>query len=220
MEIDRTLLRKYVLDNAVKYQGQPHLDSIVGKLVMDNPKYKKNIQELRLEVEKIVSEVSKMGFEKQKETLDELGGPVEREKENEKDMIPLLKVKHDFVVRFAPNPNGPMHLGHARQAVVNWIYRNIYKGIYILRFDDTDPKNKPPEKNAYKWMKEDLEWLGIKPDKVYYSSKRLSIYYKYFKKLIEMGKAYVCTCDQGQAKSSSCQGKICMASSGFRFCNR
>ncbi len=209
MEIDKTLLRKYVLDNAVRYQGQPHADSVIGKLVMDNPEYKENIKEVRPEVEKIVKEIDKMELDEQKEELDELGGSIEREKENEKDMIPLLKVKHDFVVRFAPNPNGPMHLGHARQAVVNWIYRNIYKGTYILRFDDTDPKNKAPDKKAYKWIKEDLEWFGIKPNKVYYSSKRLNIYYKYFRKLIEMGKAYVCICDPKEFKKLRENEKPC-----------
>jgi len=200
MEIDRILLKRYVLDNSVRYNGKPNVDAILGKIIIDNPELKKSVKEVKSILESIVKEIEKMSLEEQKEELDNLGGPIKRIREEEKEMIPLLKVKHDFVVRFAPNPNGPLHLGHARQAVVNWIYRNIYKGKYILRYDDTDPKNKIPIKEAYKWILEDLEWLGIKPDKIYYSSKRLNIYYKYFKKLIEMGKAYVCTCDKEEFK--------------------
>ena len=209
MEINKILLKKYVLDNSIRYHGKPNLDSILGKIVMDYPKYKQEIKKVKLAVEKMVKEVEKMDLKQQKAELDDLGGPIERIKEEEKEMIPLLKVKHDFVVRFAPNPNGPMHLGHARQAVVNWIYRNIYKGIYILRFDDTDPKNKIPEKEAYMWIKEDLEWLGIKPDKIYYSSKRLNLYYKYFKKLIKIGKGYICSCDREEFKKLREQSKPC-----------
>ena len=209
MEIDKVLLKRYVLDNSVRYNGKPNVDAVLGKVIMDNPELKKNAKEIKNILEKIAKKIEKMSLEEQKEELDNLGGPIKRIKEEEKEMIPLLKVKHDFVVRFAPNPNGPLHLGHARQAVVNWIYKNIYKGIYILRYDDTDPKNKIPMKEAYKWILEDLEWLGIKPDKIYYSSKRLNIYYKYFKKLIELGKAYVCTCDKEEFKKLREKGKPC-----------
>jgi glutamyl-tRNA synthetase len=209
MVFDDILLKRYILDNSIRYQGKPNLDSILGKIIIDNPEFKENIVELKKVLEKLVDKLGKMSLEDQKEELDELGGPIKRVKEEEKEMIPLLKVKHDFVVRFAPNPNGPLHLGHARQAVTNWIYRDIYKGKYILRFDDTDPKNKIPDKRAYKWIKEDLEWLGIEPDKVYYASKRLNIYYKYFKKLIEMGKAYICTCEKEEFKKLREKSKPC-----------
>lgn len=209
MEFNKDLLKRYVLDNSVKYKGKPNLDSILGKIVIDNPEFKQNIKELKKSLEKIIKEISKLDLEEQKDELESLGGPIKRVKEEEKEMIPLLKVKHDFVVRFAPNPNGPLHLGHARQAVVNWIYRNIYKGTYILRYDDTDPKNKIPLKEAYKWILEDLEWLGIKPDKIYYSSKRLNIYYKYFRKLIEKGKAYICICDKEEFKKLREKSKPC-----------
>jgi len=209
MEFNKDLLKRYVLDNSVKYKGKPNLDSILGKVVIDNPEFKQNIKELKKSLEKIIKEISKLDLEEQKDELESLGGPIKRVKEEEKEMIPLLKVKHDFVVRFAPNPNGPLHLGHARQAVVNWIYRNIYKGTYILRYDDTDPKNKIPLKEAYKWILEDLEWLGIKPDKVYYSSRRLNIYYKYFRKLIEKGKAYICICDKEEFKKLREKSKPC-----------
>ncbi|RLJ02287.1 MAG: glutamate--tRNA ligase [Candidatus Aenigmatarchaeota archaeon] len=209
MEFDKSLLKRYVLDNSIRYNGIPDVDSVLGKVIIDNPELKKEVKELRKVLIKIAEDVEKMKLEEQKEELEKLGGPIKRIQEEEKEIIPLLKVKHDFVVRFAPNPNGPLHLGNARQAVVNWLYRNIYKGTYILRYDDTDPKNKIPMKEAYKWILEDLEWLKIKPDKIYYSSKRLNIYYKYFRKLLELGKAYVCTCDREEFKKLREKSKPC-----------
>ncbi len=209
MEFDKLLLKRYVLDNSTRYNGIPNLDSILGRAIIDNPELKKEIRKLRKELEKIISEVKEMKLEEQKEELEQLGGPIKKVYEEAKEMIPLLKVKHDFVVRFAPNPDGPLHLGNARQAVVNWLYRNIYKGTYILRYDDTDPKNKIPMREAYKWILEDLEWLKIKPDKIFYSSKRLNIYYKYFRKLLELGKAYVCTCPQEEFKKLREKGEPC-----------
>jgi glutamyl-tRNA synthetase len=200
MDFDKLLLKRYVLDNSTRYQGIPNLDSVLGRVIIDNPELKKEIGKLRKVLEKLVIEVKNIKLEEQKEELELLGGPIKKVQEEEKEMIPLLKVKYDFVVRFAPNPNGPLHLGNARQAVVNWLYRNIYKGTYILRYDDTDPKNKIPMKEAYKWILEDLKWLKIEPDQIYYSSKRLNIYYKYFKKLLEIGKAYVCTCNREEFK--------------------
>ncbi len=200
MEFDKLLLKRYVLDNSIKYNGTPEVGSVLGRVIIDNPEFKKDIKELRSVIEKIVSEVKKMKLADQKETLERFGGPLKNIQEEEREMIPLLKVKHDFIVRFAPNPNGPLHLGNARQAIVNWLYRNIYKGKFILRYDDTDPKNKIPMKEAYKWIQEDLEWLGIKPDETYYASKRLDIYYDHFKQLLKMGKAYICTCSQEDFK--------------------
>src|SRR3989344_3000271 len=99
-----------------------------------------------------------------------------------------------FVVRFAPNPDGALHLGNARPAVLCDEYAKKYKGKLILRFDDTDPKVKVPEKKFYKWIKDDLKWLGVKWHGEYVASKRLNIYYKYAEAMIKSSSAYVCTC--------------------------
>ncbi|MCK4429436.1 MAG: glutamate--tRNA ligase [Candidatus Aenigmarchaeota archaeon] len=208
MPVDEQNIKKYCLDNAVKYKGKVDEGSVLGKIIIDNPEVKANIKGLKKQVIKIASKVNKMKLEDQKDELERLGGGIKRVQE-EKEMIPLLKVKHDFVVRFAPNPNGPLHLGHARQAVVNWIYRNVYKGDYILRYDDTDPKNKIPTKEAYKQILDDLDWFGIKPDKISYSSKRLNTYYRYFEKLLKKGKGYVCTCDREEFKKLRENKKPC-----------
>ncbi|RLJ01034.1 MAG: glutamate--tRNA ligase, partial [Candidatus Aenigmatarchaeota archaeon] len=71
-----------------------------------------------------------------------------------------------------------------------------YGGRFILRFDDTDPQTpgKRPEKIFYKWIEEDLKWVGAKPDLVVYASDRLETYYELCFELLQKGFAYVCTC--------------------------
>lgn len=209
MEIDRSFLRRYALANAIKYQGKAESGSVLGKILIEKPEFKKDIKTIKKIIDEMVIEINKMKLDDQKKELESLGGVVKEKKQMEKDMIPLLKVKYDFVVRFAPNPNGPLHLGNARQAIVNWLYRNLYNGVYILRYDDTDPKNKKPMKEAYKWIIEDLDWLGVKPDKIYQASKRLDIYYDQFGRLVKMDKAYICTCDREYFKKLRERGKAC-----------
>jgi glutamyl-tRNA synthetase len=209
MDIDKLFLRRYALANAIKYNGKANPGSVLGKILIEKPELKKDIKEIKTCIEELVEEINKIKVDEQKKELDSLGGPIRKQKSDQKEMIPLLKVKYDFVVRFAPNPNGPLHLGNARQAVVNWLYRNLYNGTYILRYDDTDPKTKQPMKEAYSWILEDLEWLGVKPDKVYHASKRLDIYYEHYQKLIEMGKAYICSCDREEFKKLREKGKAC-----------
>jgi glutamyl-tRNA synthetase len=96
-------------------------------------------------------------------------------------------------MRFAPNPSGPLHIGHARAAVLNDAYVKQYGGRYILRIEDTDPKRVDPE--AYGMVVEDLRWLGLGITETVTQSDRLPVYYDLCRQLIERGGAYVCTCD-------------------------
>ncbi len=113
------------------------------------------------------------------------------------------------VLRFAPNPNGPLTIGHARGIVVNHHLARKYGGKLILRFDDTDPKTKKPLKEAYDWIIEDCGWLGCEPDEVVRASENLPVYYDHAVKLIESGKAYVCTCERNAFRTKKNQGIAC-----------
>jgi glutamyl-tRNA synthetase len=187
-------IERFVLDNAVNYEGKANLGSVIGALMGLHPELKIKAKELTPEIKKIVEKVNSMDLEEQKKLLREYGA-VEKPVKVEKDKTPELKNTDKMVVRFAPNPNGAISFGHCRPALWNWFVKEKYRGKYLLRFDDTDPQVKPPIKEAYNWFKEDLKWLGIKPKKVIIQSKRLKIYYKYAQELINIGGAYVCTCD-------------------------
>jgi len=115
----------------------------------------------------------------------------------------------NVVMRFAPNPNGPLTLGHARGVVVNNHLARKYGGKLILRFDDTDPAIKRPLPEAYDWIPQDMTWLTAKPDKIIRASERIDLYYTYAEKLIEAGHAYVCMCEGGVFKGFKDHGKPC-----------
>ncbi len=201
-------LIRFVLDNAVNHGGKAQVGSVISKVLSVHPEYKEKVKELSEEVKGLVNDINSWDLERQKNKLKELG-EFEVVVKEEKDKIPELKNTGKLVVRFAPNPNGPISLGHCRPALWNWFIAKKYGGKYILRFDDTDPKVKPPIKEAYKWFREDLKWLGVKPNKVVIQSKRLKKYYKYAQKLINMNKAYVCTCDTEKKRELLRKGEKC-----------
>ena len=91
-----------------------------------------------------------------------------------------------------------MHLGSARAIVLCYEYAQMYKGKFVLRFEDTDPKLKRPVLEFYDDIREDLAWLGCKPDEEYIQSDRIPIYYEHAEKLVRDGNAYVCTCKPEQ----------------------
>lgn len=93
------------------------------------------------------------------------------------------------VVRFAPSPTGPLHIGGARTALFNYFFAKRHGGKFILRIEDTDKERSKEEYE--KDIFEGLAWLGLEWDEFYRQSERTSIYKKYLKQLISEGKAYV-----------------------------
>ncbi len=94
--------------------------------------------------------------------------------------------------------------------MVNSEYVKMYRGKFILRFDDTDPDIKRPMLEAYEWYLDDFRWLGVTPDQVVYASDHFPLYYDYARKLIEMGKAYVCFCKGEDFKELKDAKKACL----------
>ncbi|HHW89902.1 MAG TPA: glutamine--tRNA ligase/YqeY domain fusion protein [Clostridiales bacterium] len=98
------------------------------------------------------------------------------------------KIKQ-LITRFPPEPNGYLHIGHAKAICLNFSLAQKYNGICNLRFDDTNPEKEEEEYcNA---IIKDVEWLGFKGD-IYYASDYFDIMYDCAIKLIKKGKAYVC----------------------------
>ncbi len=202
------IIRKYCLINATEHEGIAHPKSVLGKILGDQPDLRSQILPLRSQIERIAEEINRMPPKQQKKELDKMGGYVPTQRE-EKKGLPDLERKDKFVVRFAPNPDGALHMGNARPAVLSDEYAKKYNGKMILRFDDTDPKIKTTEKQFYKWTREDLKWLGIRIHQEIIQSKRLKIYYKHAEELVKREAAYVCTCSKKwkilRDKSQSCE---------------
>ncbi|MEM8541620.1 MAG: glutamate--tRNA ligase [Pseudomonadota bacterium] len=94
------------------------------------------------------------------------------------------------IVRFAPSPTGYIHIGNVRTALFNWLYACQNDGQFVLRYDDTDVARS--KKEYADQIAKDLDWLGIKPNRVEYQSKRMAAYDAAARKLREAGTLYPC----------------------------
>lgn len=210
----RELALKYALHNAVKHEGKARVGPVVSKIIAERPEYKKYARDIARIVKAVVDEVNKMTVNEQLKMLKSRWPELleERKAEERKlELPPLPSVEKYKVVktRFAPNPDFVLHLGSARPAILCYEYAVKYKGKMILRFEDTDPRIKRPLPEAYKVIKEDLRWLGIKWDEEYIQSLRMEKYYDIARKLIERGGAYVDLCPPSRFREYRDQGKPC-----------
>ena len=93
--------------------------------------------------------------------------------------------------RFPPEPNGYLHIGHAKAINLNYSLAQEYDGLFNLRFDDTNPLAE--EEEFVESIQTDVRWLGFDwDDRLYFASDYFDKLYEYARELIRMGKAYVC----------------------------
>jgi len=118
------------------------------------------------------------------------------------------KVKEDLlnnknngkvVTRFPPEPNGYLHIGHAKSIVLNFSVALENNGVCHLRFDDTNPTKEDVE--FVDSIQNDVKWLGFDwNDKLFYASDYFDKFYNYAVDLIKKGKAYVCSLTPDELK--------------------
>jgi len=102
-----------------------------------------------------------------------------------------LKITGSTVrTRFPPEPNGILHIGHAKAININFGYAAAHGGSCFLRYDDTNPEKE--EEKFFTAIKDMVEWLGYKPAKITHSSDNFDQLYKWAVQLIKNGLAYVC----------------------------
>lgn len=97
--------------------------------------------------------------------------------------------KGKVVVRMAPSPTGPLHVGTARTTLFNYLYAKKCGGKFIMRIEDTDKERSTKEFEQN--ILDGLEWLGLKYDEFYRQSERTEVYVSYVKKMIANGTAYI-----------------------------
>ena len=103
------------------------------------------------------------------------------------------------VTRFAPSPNGPLHLGHAYSAVVAHDLAKRAGGRFLLRIEDIDgPRSRPELAEAFR---RDLAWLGLEWEEVPAQSTRLATYAAAAQELLARGYLYRCTCTRAEIES-------------------
>ncbi len=196
-------IRKVVLDNAVKYDGSPNVKSVMSALLGSRADLRTRVGEVKDLVQKIVTEVSKMSLDDQISELKQIAPElletpdvIEPAMDKEPPELPNADKWSKIVMRLAPFPSGPLHVGNARMVILNDYYVKRYGGELILVFDDTiGSAQKIVEPEAFDLIPEGLEYLDVKWHKTVYKSDRLDLFYKYAVDLIERKEAYVCNCD-------------------------
>ncbi|MCX8153286.1 MAG: glutamate--tRNA ligase [Candidatus Bathyarchaeota archaeon] len=210
----RELILRAALLNALQHDGKAQVGAIIGKVIGERQELKIQAKELASLIGKVVNEVNSLSIDEQKRIVEEKWPEAlkkEKAAEEEKHLPPLPSAERYSLVitRFSPNPDCVLHLGSARAIILSHEYARMYKGKFILRFEDTDPKLKKPVLEFYEAIREDLAWLGCKVDEEYIQSDRLPIYYKYAEQLLREGNAYVCLCPPEQFRKRILKSAPC-----------
>ena len=185
-------IRKITLQNAVQYNGKADPKVILNRILSNHSKFREQINKVSHEINKIVTEINNLTIIQQETEFKKYKIPTKTNKSYVK--LPVLKnaKKGKVITRFAPEPNGYLHIGHAKAVIINDEYSKIYNGKIVLRIDDTNPLNEKLE--YYDKISDDLKWLGIKFNHTKNSSDDIELMYEKCVQLIESNLAYVCVC--------------------------
>lgn len=208
----RDLARKYALQNAVLHGGKADARAVVGKILAEQPDLRPRVREIIPEVETVVQEVNALDPDAQRAELTAIAPELlERKEVREAELPPLPGAEEgEVVVRLAPYPSGPLHIGNARAFILNDEYAKRYNGRLILAFDDTiGSEEKPILPEAYDQVREGLEWAGITVHEVIYKSDRIPLHYDWAERLIGTGRTYVCECTAEQLQAHRREMKAC-----------
>ncbi|MEK6939007.1 MAG: glutamate--tRNA ligase [Nanoarchaeota archaeon] len=207
----KSLILKHALKNAFDFNGSVNDKVVLGAILKESSELRTKVPEVLKEIQVAIKEVSKLSKEEIKKKLEKLDPELLKEKKEEKkeglkDLDGVDK-KKGVIMRFAPSPSGPMHIGHAITGGLTSVYVKRYGGKFILRIEDTNSDN--IDSDAYDMLPKDAEWIFGNVTEVWIQSDRLKIYYDYAEKFINLSSCYVCTCSQEEFKSFSEKLKDC-----------
>jgi glutaminyl-tRNA synthetase len=180
-----------ITEGAAKLQLDEETGEMVSKGELKKRLAKRAKKAAQAEAKKEVQETSTIT--KPKEKREE--APIDVNamfKEGFLDKVYKERPVNDVITRFPPEPNGYLHIGHAKAIAVNFGFARFHGGICYLRFDDTNPEAE--EERYFEAIKEMVNWLGFKPFKVTYSSDNFDKLYELAEELIRREKAYICHC--------------------------
>jgi glutamyl-tRNA synthetase len=206
----KDLILKHALINAIEHEGKAEEGAILGKVIAEDPSAKNKVKEIIEEIRKTVKEVNSLSVGEQKKRLEKMKVKIEKKggKEEKYELPELPGAKTGKVVTaFPPEPSKFPHLGHAKAALINFLYAKKYKGKFILRFEDSNPGL--VRKEYYDAIIDGLKWLEIKWNKLDFLTDHMEDYYKTVELLIKKDKAYVCLCKQEEIKHKRAAGERC-----------
>ncbi len=210
INISKDMIKSYALENATKHDGKANQGAVLAGLFAEGLE-KSDIKEIIPTIKKIIQEVNNMSKSKQRKLLEESAFEISK-REIREGLKELPNAKMGKVVmRMAPFPSGPLHIGNVRTMILNDEYVEMYKGKLLIVMDDTigsDEKRIEPE--AYKLIEDAVRWLGINFDKkIIYKSDRLEKYYAYAEEMLKKGYLYVCSCDREIMHDLKSKGIAC-----------
>ena len=202
------LIRHLALQNSLQYDGQGQASSVISRIMGSNAELRKHGKEIAPIVAKEVAQANSIaaneGLGAIRDILEsEAPEMLEKKIHSRREGLPELQNLNGRkpILRFAPNPNGPLSFGHSRGLVINSEYAKLYDGTLILRFDDTDTTVKPPMLEAYNRISKEQEWLcGFPAQKIIIASDRMNEYHNHALEMLERGFGYVCTCTAEEFK--------------------
>ena len=204
------IIQTYALENAIKHKGSAAQGAVLAGLFAEGLK-KSEISGIMPLIQKVLKKVNSMSPEEQQKKFDSSENKTSK-REIREGLKPLENAtKGEVLMRLAPFPSGPLHIGNARNMIINDEYTKMYNGKLTLWFDDTiGSPNKMIEPQAYDLIKEGLDWLGISYDnKILYKSDRTLKYYEYAEELLKKGYLYVCHCGQEEMQDLKAKGIEC-----------
>ena len=186
-EVKAKLLELAKIEAAQYGEAKPK--SVIGKAMGKYPEFRTQAKELMSIIDSVIEEANLIDANDLKSYIPKKKKQIKAEPRE----LPPLVNNEEVVLRFAPGPSGPLHLGHTRALALNNYYKKRYKGKLILRLEDTNPN--AIDTDAYGMIQEDLKWLGIESDEVIIQSERVDIYYEDIRKILSEGGAYVTKSD-------------------------
>jgi glutamyl-tRNA synthetase len=209
--------RAYALKNAIAHDGKANQGSVISSLFHEGLKKDEVSKYIKI-ISKIVSEVNSLGLKEQEKEFENLQDKVSERKGRE-GLQELPNVgKKGVMMRFAPSPSGPLHIGHAMTSSLSYLYVKKYGGKFIIRIEDTNPENIYPP--AYKMIENEMNWLFKKEVEFHIQSYRMEIYYGYVEKLLKKNAIYVCACRPNDFERFVLEKKNCPCRSADKKLNR
>lgn len=198
--------RAYALKNAISYEGEARIGSVISALFNEGLK-RGDVKKYSKKIDKIISEVNELSPEEQKKEFKKLVKIISVRKGREGlPELPYAK-KGKVIMRFAPSASGPLHVGHALTASLSFLFVRKYKGKFYIRIEDTNPENIYLQ--VYDMIKKESAWLFDNTAEIVIQSNRMALYYKYAEKLIKKNTAYICTCSAEKFKEFGKAKKNC-----------
>jgi glutamyl-tRNA synthetase len=198
VSIEKDVIMAHALDNAISHEGKAMQGSVLNALFAEGLE-KEEIKDIIPLIAEVLKKVNSLKLKEQETEFEKLKNLIHKRKTRAEGELPELPgaEQNNVVMRNAPFPSGPLHIGNTRAAILNHEFVKKYNGRFILFFDDTiGSEIKQIEPEAYKLIEEGIKWLGIKPNLKFYKSDRNKIYYAHAEELLKKGYFYVCNCPQ------------------------